>query len=156
MRRPLAHVIPSILLTAMTLSCAGSFELSNEERSALGLAMAQPLTFTVPRDRSIEVWDRAVSFVDRYSTMKLRNVTDSLLVTYETPTYQQVPVPVEQGSGIRFGYTVSRSSTYEGISISVRCAASSKVGERDADQNAHIAAYYISTGSIACTRCIVR
>jgi hypothetical protein len=30
------------------------------------------------------------------------------------------------------------------------------VGEKDADQNAHIAAYYIKTGSLACDRCIVR
>ncbi|MBI4363870.1 MAG: hypothetical protein HY568_00415 [Candidatus Latescibacteria bacterium] len=145
-----------MLLAALSLSCAGSFELSQEEQTSLGLAMAQPLTFTVPRDRSLETWDRALNFMDRYSSMKLRSVTDSLLVTYETPTYQQVPSPVERGSGIRFGYTISRASTREGISMSVRCAPSSKVGERDADQNAHIAAYYILTGSIACARCIVR
>ena len=155
-RRLMIHFAASLLLAATTLSCAGSLELSGDEQSSLGLAMAQPLTFTVPRYHSLEVWDRAQSFVDRYSTMKLRSVTDSLVVAYEAPTYSQLPSPVESGAGIRFGYTVSRSSGSDGINIAVRCSASSKLGEKDADQNAHIAAYYISTGTIACARCIRR
>lgn len=156
-RCPGIHVaVPLLLLVATTLSCAGSFELSNDERTSLGLALAQPLTFTVERYRSLEAWDRVHDFVNRYSTMKLRSVTDSLVITYEAPTYTQSPSPVESGAGIRFGYTVSRSSITEGIRIGVKCSPSSKLGEKDADQNAHIAAYYISTGTIACTRCIVR
>ncbi len=156
MNRFMIRVAAPLLFAATALSCAGSFELSSDERTSLGLAMAQPLTFTVERYRSLEAWDRAQSFVNRYSTMKLRSGTDSLLVTYETPIYQLVPSPVEPGAGIRFGYTVSRSSTTEGIQIGVSCAPSSKLGQDDADQNAHIAAYYIMTGTLACTRCIVR
>jgi hypothetical protein len=51
---------------------------------------------------------------------------------------------------------VSRTSRPDGIQIAVTCSPSSKLGEKDADQNAHIAAYYIMTGTIACDRCIVR
>jgi hypothetical protein len=118
--------------------------------------MDTPLTFLVPRDHSLKTWDRAHDFVDRYSTMKLRSVTDSVLVTYDSPTTQSDPSPVASGSGIRYGYSVSRSSDPDGIQIAVKCTPSSTLGEKDADQNAHIAAYYIKLGYIACDRCIVR
>ncbi|TMQ59423.1 MAG: hypothetical protein E6K76_04985 [Candidatus Eisenbacteria bacterium] len=146
------------MLVAGVLSCAASsvFQLSGDEQASLHLAMGTPLTFTVPRERSLQTWDRAHAFVDRYASMKLRSVTDSMLVTYDPPTYAQVPAPVEAGSSIRFGYTVSRTSLADGIQIAVTCTASSKLGEKDADQNAHIAAYYIMMGIIACDRCIVR
>ncbi len=118
--------------------------------------MDTPLTFVVARDRSIETWDRAAEFINRYTSMKLHSATDSVLVTYDSPTYQSVPSPVEAGSSIRYGYSISRSRDPEGIRIAVQCTPSSKLGEKYADQNAHIAAYYIMTGSVACDRCIVR
>jgi hypothetical protein len=148
--------IAFVALGLVSCAAGGVFQLSPEEQAALDAANATPLLFTVPRDRSIASWDRAHDFVNRYSTMKLRNATDSLLVTYDTPTYQQVPSPVETGSSIRFGYSVSRSSAVEGIQYRVQCEASSKLGEKDAQQNAHLAAYYIMTGRLGCERCIVR
>ncbi len=132
------------------------FQLSTDEQASLRQAMDTPLTFVVPRDRSLESWDRAQEYVNRYSSMKLRSVTDSVLVTYDSPTYTQIPAPVEAGSSIRYGYSVSRASDPEGIRIVVQCTASSALGQKDSDQNAHIAAYYIQTGRVACDRCIVR
>jgi hypothetical protein len=79
-----------------------------------------------------------------------------LFFTYESPTYVPNASPVPNGSGIRYGYSVSRASDPDGIRIAVKCTPSSTLGEKDADQNAHIAAYYIKTGQIACERCIVR
>jgi len=148
----------ALFLAAGALSCAANsvFQLSEDEQASLNLAMGTPLTFTVTRDRSLETWDRAHAFVDRYNSMKLRSVSDSVLLTYEPPTYEQVPAPAAAGSSIRFGYTVARSSVVGGIQIAVTCTPSSKLGEKDADQNAHIAAYYIMTGRIACDRCIIR
>ena len=155
MRPFLIRAAAASILAAGALSCA-ALQLSADEQASLNLAMSTPLTFTVPRDRSLQTWDRAHEFVDRYNSMTLRSVTDSVIVTYDSPTSQQVPAPVEAGSSIRFGYTVSRTSRVDGIQIAVTCTPSSKLGEKDADQNAHIAAYYIMTGSIACDRCIVR
>lgn len=148
----------ALILALAALSCASSamFQLSADEEASLRQAMDTPLTFIVPRDRSLESWDRAQDYVNRYSTMKLRSVTDSVLVTYEAPTYSQNPAPVESGSSIRYGYSVSRASDSEGIKIVVQCTASSALGQKDANQNAHIAAYYIQTGRVACDRCIVR
>jgi len=75
---------------------------------------------------------------------------------FASPTIPQDPSPFKPGSSIRFGYTVSRTSQVNGIQTAINSTPSSKLGEKDADQNAHIAAYYIMTGSIACDRCIVR
>jgi len=155
-RLSLPRATAVLALAFAAISCASSFDLSADERASLTQAMDTPLAFVVPRERSIETWDRAQEYINRYSTAKLRNATDSLVVTYDSPTYSQEPSPVESGSGIRFGYSVSRSRDPEGIRYSVQCTPSSKLGEKDADQNAHIAAYYIKTGRIACNRCIVR
>ena len=146
------------LLSLAALSCASGsvFQLSLEEQAALREAMDTPLTFVIPRERSIESWDRAREFLDRYSSMKLRSTTDSMLVSYETPTYSSDPASVESGSNLHYGYTISRSRDPQGIQIVVQCAASTKRGEEYAKQNAHIAASYILTGYLGCTRCIVR
>lgn len=158
MRHFLTRAAAAWFLSLAALSCASNsvFQLSQDEQNSLRVAMETPLTFVVPRDRALETWDRAREFVDRYSSVKLRSATDSVLVTYDSPTYQQVPVPVEAGSSIRYGYSVSRSKVPEGIKIVVTCTPSSKLGEKDADQNAHIAALYIRSGTVACDRCIVR
>ncbi|HXL14960.1 MAG TPA: hypothetical protein VN972_02660, partial [Methylomirabilota bacterium] len=155
-RSPFPRAAAAVILAFAAISCASSFELSADEKASIAMAMDTPLAFVVPRERSIETWDRAQEYITRYSSAKLRSLTDSVLVTYDSPTYSQVPSPVESGSGIRFGYSFSRSRNSEGIRIAVQCTPSSKLGEKDADQNAHIAAYYIKTGRIACDRCIVR
>ena len=166
------------LLALAALSCASGsvFQLSLEEQAALQDAMDTPLTFIVPRERSIASWDRAHEFIDRYSSMKLRSTTDSVLVSYETPTYSADPFPVN-GANLRYGYNISRARVPEGIRINVDCTPSytgpvettrtgednktpkedkRTVGQKAADQNAHIAAYYILTGYLGCSRCIVR
>ncbi len=147
-----------LLLCLAALSCASTtvFQLSPEEEAALRLAMDSPLTFVVARDQSIASWDRAQEFINRYSSMKLRSATDSTTVSYENPVYTSDPAALESGSNLRYGYSVSRSRDPGGIRISVQCTPSGKLGEKDADQNAHIAAYYIRTGTLGCTRCIVR
>ena len=130
------------LLSLAALSCASGsvFQLSLEEQAALREALDTPLTFIVPREESIESWDRAREFLDRYSSMKLRSTTDSMLVSYDTPTYSSDPSSVDPG----------------GIQVVVQCTASTKRGDEFAKQNAHLAASYILTGYLGCTRCIVR
>ena len=142
------------LLGWVFVSCSSTsvFQLSADEQNLLQQAMNTPLTFVVPRDQTIASWDRVTDFVDRYSTMKLRSVTDSLVTTYEQPA---VTPTIEAASSIRYGYTVRRSKDPDGIRYSVQCTPSSTVGQKDADQNAHLGAYYIETGTV-CDRCIVR
>jgi hypothetical protein len=157
-RQFFSRAAAACVLALAALSCASSsmFQLSADEQAALRTAMDTPLVFVVPRDRSIESWDRAQEFVNRYCSMRLRTVSDSILVTYEEPVYSQTPVPVDAGSSIHYGYSIGRFRDPDGIRITVQCTPSSKLGEKGADQNAHIAADYIRTGQLACERCIVR
>jgi hypothetical protein len=142
------------LLFGAAVSCSSTsvFQLSADEQSLLQSAMNTPLTFVVPRDQTIASWDRAVDFVQRYSTMKLRSATDSLITVYDEPSVTPL---IENASSIRFGYSVGRSRDPGGMRYTVQCTASSTVGQKDALQNAHIAAYYVKTGSV-CDRCIIR
>ena len=146
-------VLASLLGWAL-VSCSSTsvFQLSADEQSLLQSAMDTPLTFVVPRDQAIASWDRASDFVQRYSTMKLRSVTDSLITVYDAPS---VTPTIENASSIRFGYSVGRSKDPGGIRYTVQCTPSSTVGQKDAEQNAHLAAYYVKTGSV-CDRCIIR
>jgi len=140
------------LLGSAALSCSSAFQLNADDQASLQQAMDTPLEFVVSRDHAIDSWDRALDFVNRYSTMKLRNTTDSLITTYEEPT---VTPTIESAAGIRYGYSVNRFRDIEGIRYRVRCTPSVKIGEKDADQNAHLAAQFIKTGTV-CDRCIVR
>jgi hypothetical protein len=117
--------------------------------------MATPLNFSVPRDRAMETWDRAQTFLDRYSTMSLRTSTDSLMQSYDPPKAYQPP-GMETNEPIRFGYSFSRNAFADSISLNVGCKTNRDIAESDADKNAHIAAYFVLTGRIACARCIVR
>ena len=146
------------LLSLAALSCASGsvFQLSLEEQVALREAMDTPLKFVVPRERSIASWDRAREFIDRYSSTKIRSTTDSVLVSYDTPVYSPDPAPGSRGSNVHFGYNIARSWDPEGVRIVVQCTPSSDLAKKDAEQNAHIAAYYILTGYLGCARCIVR
>jgi len=148
------------LLSLAALSCASGsvFQLSLEEQVALREAMDTPLDFVVPRERSIASWDRAREFIDRYSTMKLRSTTDSVLVSYDSPMYSSDPPPSVRGSNLHYGYSIvrSRDPAGGGTKIAVQGTSSSDLGKKDAEQNAHIAAYYILTGYLGCARCVVR
>ena len=140
------------LLGAVSCATTSFLELSHEEQTSLTLAMATPLEFTVHRSLGLETWDRALTFVDRYSTMKLRSVTESTIQTYDAPAQ---PSPAEAPGPVRYGYTVARTAAGDSIQIQVSCVASAPGGE-EAGKNAHIAAYYILTGNIGCARCIAR
>jgi hypothetical protein len=143
-------------IAAAGLSCSSTsavFQLSADEQASLSQAMSGQLTFVVPREHAIDSWDRAQDFLDRYSTMKLRSSTDSLMTSYEQPPTD--PNQIQSASSVRYGYSVTRSRDVDGIRYVVQCTPSNPSGAKDADQNAHLAAYYIRTGTI-CDRCVVR
>ncbi len=121
-----------LLISLTAVSCASSFELTADEQSMLRDAMDTPLTFVVPRGEAIPTWDRAQEFIDRYSSMKLRSVNDSLITTYENVA--MVTNPIETASSVRFGYTVSRARDPEGIRFQVGCTPSSR-GPLHQDRN---------------------
>ena len=148
--------LAALLILALSAGCSSTsavFQLSADEQASLAQAMSGPLNFVIPREHAIDSWDRAQDFLDRYSTMKLRSVTDSLMTSYEQPVTD--PNQIQSASAVRFGYSVTRSRDVDGIRYVVQCTPSNPSGAKDADQNGHLAAYYIRTGTI-CDRCIVR
>lgn len=144
-------------LMGSTLSCASTsmLDLTSEEQASMTLVMATPLSFSVPRDRAIETWDRAQTFLDRYSSMALRSSNESMIQSYDPPKPPQLPGTVDT-TPIRFGYSFSRSAIADSIRLNVGCITNREMAQTDADTNAHIAAYFVLTGKIACARCIVR
>lgn len=152
--------VRALLLAALVgcvQSCASTavLDLSGEEQASMTLAMATPLSFSVPRDHALETWDRAHTFLDRYSTMPLRSSTETSMQSYNPPT-QPLPPGTVVTEPIRFGYSFSQTAVADSIRLGVGCTTNRDVAQKDADTNAHIAAYFVLTGKIACARCIVR
>ena len=154
---PMRFSFPAaLMILALSCGCSSTsavFQLSADEQASLSQAMSGQLNFVVPREHAIDSWDRAQDFLDRYSTMKLHSATDSLLTSYEQPVTD--PNQIQSASAVRFGYSVTRSRDVDGVRYVVQCTPSNPSGAKDADQNAHLAAYYIRTGTI-CDRCVVR
>ena len=104
--------------------------------SSLARAMATPLTFTVPKDKSDEAWGRVNSFIVKYSTMKVQTVSDYIIQTYN---------PIDNFHA--WGYTANRMTQGDAVEISVTCTYAWG-HEKTATRNAHILALYAVTGEL--------
>ncbi len=154
-RRPGANSIEGttmkrLLAAAAVLSITGCvhtqmIELTAPEREGLRAAMAQPLTFTVPKEQAGDAWGRAQSFVGRFSSMKLQTASEFVIQTFN---------PV--GSSVAYGYYVTRTPLGAEHQFEVQCVFGNMFSAEDANANAHLAAHYISTGQLPCQRCIAR
>jgi hypothetical protein len=119
--------------------------ISEQEKSDLAVAMFHPLKFTLAKSEAEDAWGRAQSFIGRFSSMKIQTATDYVIQTYN---------PV--GSGINFGYYITKTPLGDEVEIEVQCPTDNMFSGKDADINAHIAALYIDTGMLVCQRCISR
>lgn len=133
--------IAFILLTILALnSCAPPHVLTAQEKAYASAMRAFPTEFSVPKDQSDEAWGRANRFLSKFSVLRLQMATDMLLTTYN-------PYKIGQ-----YGYEITRMSGRENVTFNVEC--SSFTGNifsderHEANQNAHIAAYYIATGIV--------
>ncbi len=110
----------------------------SEEQKYYDEAMACPLIFELPNSEAEKAWARAQSFIGRFSPMKLQIATDYILQTY-TPT---------RATSAAYGYYVTRTpldSTYE---FEVNCVTDNPFLQPEANENGHLAAYYIKTGQL--------
>ena len=107
-----------------------------EANAYLARAMAAPLTFTVPKDKSDEAWGRVNSFIVKYSTMKVQTVSDYIIQTYN---------PIDNFHA--WGYTANRMTQGDAVEISVTCTYAWG-HEKTATRNAHILALYAVTGEL--------
>lgn len=113
--------------------------LNSSQQSELDKSMAFPLEFEIDKTDVGDAWGRAQSFISKNSSMKMQTVTDYVLETYN---------PTDAGS---FAYKVTKTPLKEKVQISVQCNVywdSFQWHRDDANRNAHILAYYISTGEL--------
>ena len=96
-----------------------------------------PTTFTVAPALDTAAWERAHSFVRRFSSMKIRKATDSVLETHRPPRDET-----------RFGYSVTRTRVSSGVVYTVECFRRDRWENEHSEQNAGIAATYIRTGDL--------
>jgi len=98
--------------------------------------MAFPLRFAIPNNEAEIAWGRAQSFVGRFSSMKLQVATDYVIQTYNPE------------SAWEFGYAATRTPGIGHALCDVDCQTGGTLGADEAEQNAHIFAYYVKTGLI--------
>jgi len=110
-----------------------SFVMSQEEKDYLDKANNQPVSFSLSKNEEKEAWSRAQRFVSTYSPGPVAVVTDVIIQTNTSRTYD-------------YNYVVNKSESGDSVGISVKCNYFNIMNKGDADQNAHILAYYMKTG----------
>ena len=129
-----AALLCSLLLA---LSACGP-SLSPEHAKYLKTAKDHPTQFIMLKSEEREAWGRAVLWIRSYSSMNLVTVNDSLIATD--------PPGKGRDWELSYGYTVEKKSKGDRVEISVLCGANNTFNAGDAQENAHLLAYYIATG----------
>jgi len=123
-------------LTFMACLSANVFrKLTVAEEGYLSDAMSHPLIFVVPAEDSDRCWGAIQSFIGKYSSMKIENITDYIIETHNPYS-------------TRFGYRAVRTDLQDGVEFSVSCTYDNMFSKNAATQNSHILAYYLTTGEI--------
>jgi len=120
-------------ICCVTLMATGCVTLTPQELAYQQKFMAQPTEFEVPMAQADEVWNRALTFVEKYSDMKVESVTDSMIRTY-------LPNDV-----MNYGYTIVKLPVGDKVKFVVDCLAVNS--DEISSNNAHIASFYIATGT---------
>jgi hypothetical protein len=123
-------------------------------------AMAQSLTFEVPKADAIDAWGRAQTFVAQHSTMKIQLLSDYVIETYN-PVFDP---QTDAGFGtmiMKYGYTITRNALGDKMRFSVECKGTpSGYGAKQiaatADRNAHLAAHFIKTGELPYPELVIK
>lgn len=119
--------------------------LTPDEQAFLSKAKAFPLEFTVSNEEAEMAWGRAQSFIGRFSSMKLQTATDYVIQTYNP-----------SASGVAYGYYVTKTPLGESTQFNVQCNTGNIFAMADAESNAHILAYYMSTGELVNPKVIMK
>ncbi len=121
-------------LAVVMAACASS---SPHAASYLREMRSAPTTFTVAPALDKVAWERAHSFVKRFSSMKIRRETDSVLATHRPPSDET-----------SFGYSVTRTPGRSGVVFKVECYPRDRWERTHCEQNAGIAATFVRTGDL--------
>ncbi len=129
-------LVPRIAL-AFAVVASACASAPQEHAAYLREMRAAPTTFRIARALDQTAWKRARSFVARFSSMKVKRATDSLLQTYQPPSNET-----------RFGYKITRRRARSGVTFTVKCLRRDRWERKHCQENAGIAATYMRTGEL--------
>ncbi len=124
----------ALALVVVASACASA---PPDQAGYLREMRSAPTTFRIARALDQTAWKRARSFVTRFSSMKVKSTTDSVLQTYHPPSNET-----------RFGYIVTRRPVRGGVTFTVECLRRDRWEKKTCRENAGIAAAYIRTGEL--------
>jgi hypothetical protein len=137
MYRTLAVIIMALALAA----CAAARKAqSTEEQAYLDAAVAQPTTFSISSAESPAAWERALKWVEDHATMGIKSKSETMIATFDPPTASTTHNRNE------YGYTVTRQPAGSSYTVTVTCVGNDPSIRPQAEQNAHLLAYFILTG----------
>lgn len=130
-----------------------------DQAAFLERAMAQPLSFEIPKAEAADAWSRAQAFVAQHSSMKVQTVSDAIVQTY-TPTLTMGDMGMNSIS-IVYGYNITKTGARDRVRISVEPMASPCQYKKDlvaqtAARNAHLAAHFIKTGELPFPELVIK
>jgi hypothetical protein len=135
------------LFVLSTLVCfffiSSTFSQQKDDSGFMSKMDKAPLVFSVPKDKSDEVWKRINFFISEYSMTKIQVATDILVET-------NIP-----GKMSEFGYSASRTAKGDTVEFKVKCSGPAG-SEKLADRNAHVLAYYAATGETIPSNAVIR
>ena len=130
----------ALLFTVVGLIACGGLRkvyLTPQENEFLDRLDSVETRFTLPAEVSDIAWERARSFIDRYSWVSLHSVTNTEIRTFNPSSGTQ-----------QCGYIVKRKPMGEDIEFSVEGVAGHSSYLGTAEQNARILAMYMKTGEL--------
>lgn len=143
-----------LLFTLLLSSCAHNYAMSAkdkatpEQKQYLERVRTFASEFKVPNNSAEEMWGRAQVFVNKYSLMKIRAVSNYIIQT-EDPPHVETVIGAVAGDDLGFGYSFSRSPGKDSTMFTLRCHANNGLAsgvEVCADDNEHFASFYMQTG----------
>jgi hypothetical protein len=130
-------LISLLCFSFLWMGCMQDIVNDPKQVEYLAKVNAFPLEFEVSKDIATDAWGRAQSFIGRFSSMKLQSATDYMIQTYN-PT----------DNGVNYGYNITKTPLKDTVQITVQCSSNNMFAGGDATKNAHILAYYISSGEL--------
>lgn len=123
-----------------------------DEAAYLEEVDATPTIFNIPKSEKDAYWERANSFVMRFSSMKIMSVSDRVIQTFKPYIGDSGAMATDWEYGYYITYTPGAGDSG---SIAVVCIYPEDVGwgkkdqaAKEATRNAKMCAYYILTGKV--------
>ena len=130
-----------IIMALAVAACAAPRQAqSPEEQAYLEAATAQPTTFSISAAEAAEAWARAEKWIEQHATMSIKSKSETMIQTLDPPTTSTTR------SRNEYGYTVTRQPAGSSYTVTVTCVGNDPSIKPQAEQNAHLLAYFILTG----------